>query len=82
MGFQQEETTMSQMDEYISCRDEYMKRITGNEYDYMEFGILADIAWSLHNISAMLMEQNGYLDCYDFLDGKEIEQGENNGTDN
>lgn len=73
---------MSQMDEYTSCRDEYMKRIAGDEYDYMEFGILADIAWSLHNISAMLMEQNGYLNCYDFLDGKEIEQGESDGADN
>lgn len=68
---------MSQMDEYTSYRDEYMKRI-----DHMEFGILADIAWSLHNISAMLMEQNGYVDCYDFLDGKEIGQGEGDGADN
>lgn len=73
---------MSKMDEYISCRDEYMKKIAGDEYDYMECGILADIAWSLHNISAMLMEQNGYVNCYDFLDGKEIEQGESDGTDN
>lgn len=59
----------------MSHRDEYIKNIT-IPYSNEKLAILVDIAWSLHNIAAMLMEQNGYIDPYGYLCGKEnIDRG-------
>ena len=41
----------------MSHRDKYTEGII-EKWEDMELAVLADIAWSLHNIAAMLMEQN------------------------
>ena len=61
----------------MSHRDEYIKNITA-QYTNEKLAILADIAWSLHNIAAMLMEYNGYTYPYEYLNGKDMNGGDDN----
>lgn len=61
----------------MSCRDEYIKSAT-NKFGYTEYSFLVDIAWSFHNIAAMLMEQNGYKYPYEYLNGKDVNGGNEN----
>lgn len=59
----------------MSCKSDYIERI-GNEHGHTEYAFLVDIAWSLHNIAAMLMEQNGYVYPYECLEGKDVNGGD------
>lgn len=61
----------------MSCKSDYIKRIV-NEHGRTEYAFLVDIAWSLHNIAAMLMEQNGYAYPYEYLSGDEANGGDEN----
>ena len=61
----------------MSQRDEYTEGII-EKWEDMELAVLADIAWSLHNIAAMLMEQNGYTYPYEYLNGEDMNGGDNN----
>lgn len=59
----------------MSCKSDYIERI-GNEHGYTRYAFLVDIAWSLHNIAAMLMEQNGYAYPYEYLNGDDVNGGD------
>lgn len=61
----------------MSHRDEYIENITAS-YGNEKLAIFADIAWSLHNIAAMLMEQNGYIHPYEYLNGEDVNGGDEN----
>ena len=61
----------------MSHRSDYVSRI-GNEYGRTKYAFLVDIAWSLHNIAAMLMEQNGYAYPYEYLNGEDVNGGDEN----
>lgn len=61
----------------MSHRDEYIENITA-PYGNEKLAIFADIAWSLHNIAAMLMEQNGYTYPYEYLNGEDVNGGDEN----
>lgn len=61
----------------MSHRDKYTEGII-EKWEDMELAVLADIAWSLHNIAAMLMEQNGYTSPYEYLNGDDINGGDDN----
>jgi len=61
----------------MSHKSDYIERI-GNEHGHTEYSFLVDIAWSLHNIAAMLMEQNGYTYPYEYLNGEDINGGDEN----
>ena len=61
----------------MSHRDEYIKNVTA-PYRDVKLAILTDIAWSLHNIAAMLMEYNGYTYPYEYLNGEDVNGGGDN----
>ena len=61
----------------MSHRDEYIKNVTA-QYRDVKLAILADIAWSVHNIAAMLMEYNDYTYPYEYLNGKDVNGGDDN----
>ena len=61
----------------MSHKSDYIKRIV-NEHGRTEYALLVDIAWSLHNIAAMLMEQNGYEYPYEYLNGEDVNGGDEN----
>lgn len=59
----------------MSCKDKYIKNITA-QYTNEKLAILSDMAWSLHNIAAMLMEHNGYACPYEYLEGEDVNGGD------
>ena len=61
----------------MSHKSDYIKRII-NEHGRTEYAFLVDIAWSLHNIAAMLMEQNSYAYPYEYLNGGDVNGGDEN----
>lgn len=55
----------------MTDREKYIERLfSQSNYDEsIKLDILADIAWSLSNITSMLMESNGYGSCDAYLRG-------------
>ena len=51
---------------------EYMNMLWGSSEsnDGVFHNTVMDMAWSLHVIAEMLMEQNGYINTYEYMVGK------------